>query len=49
MADQVWCVLFNSGATPMYYWNELKARREAARIGAKPPLLVDRPEGQPVN
>lgn len=49
MADQVWRVLFNNGSTPMYYWREVDARRAADNAGAKPPVLVDRPEGQPVN
>lgn len=49
MADQVWAVLLNNGATPMYYWRELDARRAADRAGVKPPVLVPRPDGQPVN
>ncbi len=50
MADLVWRVVVNNGATPMYFWNQTKAIRFASDHGIDiPPVQVQRPDGQPVN
>lgn len=48
MADLVWEVQVMANV-PMYFWNQIKAQRYADDRRLGPPVLVARPDGQPVN